>query len=246
MSNSPKTIFLNEFKIDTDTPGDVSFSTTNGKNSYFNHNIRATDFIIADSNTGQEVSLLNNLGGIASGSNGKYSQICLPNDGEVKIDGSLQESVSIISGTGIGSLTFTPLELVLGASYHVKFAGRISSDSKELINMTAYLGDDTLYTTEIDSTDIKIENLGGQSYVYECEFDLTVIESGLSGKIYSNGQLFYVKGTGQNSLRGSSNEYILNKDLTSNLDMDIKIQWITGADSSEYILNKMVRITRMF
>ena len=47
-------------------------------------------------------------------------------------------------------------------------------------------------------------------------------------------------------LRGSSNETFLNKDLTSNLNLDIKIKWETSANNGEYIINKMFRITKMY
>ena len=197
------------------------------------------------------------FGGGGGGSNGKYSQICLPpttgqtiGSGQVKIDGDETSSISIVAGNSVGSLTFTSTELSLGASYHVKFAGTIRSDSKESINMTSYLGGENenniLFTTKIDNTDIKIDNLSGNVYVYECEFDFTVVESGSSGKIYSNGQILYVKGTSQNSLRGSSNETFLYKDLTSNLNIDIKIKWENSANNGEYIINKMFRITKMY
>ncbi len=195
--------------------------------------------------------------GGGGGSNGKYSQICLPPDsgqtsgnGQVIINGNNTDSntaVSIIDGNSVGSLTFTPTELSLGASYHVKFAGTITSDSKEKINMTVYLGNTIIFSTKVDSTDIEIENLTNKTYVYECEFDFTIIKTGLNGKIYSNGQILYVKGSNPNSLRGSSAELeVDNIDLSSNLDADIKIMWIDSNDTDEKIINKMVRITKMY
>ena len=192
--------------------------------------------------------------GGGGGSNGKYSQICLPPDsgqtsgnGQVIIDGKESSSVSVIDGNSVGSLTFTPTELSLGASYHVKFAGTITSDSKEKINMTVYLGNTIIFSTKVDSTDIEIENLTNKTYVYECEFDFTIIKTGSNGKIYSNGQILYVKGSNPNSLRGSSAELeVDNIDLSSNLDADIKIMWIDSNDTDEKIINKMVRITKMY
>ena len=113
--------------------------------------------------------------------------------------------------------------------------------------MTVYLGNTIIFSTKVDSTDIEIENLTNKTYVYECEFDFTIIKTGLNGKIYSNGQILYVKGSNPNSLRGSSAELeVYNIDLASNLDADIKIMWIDSNDTDEKIINKMVRITKMY
>ena len=143
----------------------------------------------------------------------------------------------------------------LGASYHVKFAGNITSDSKKKINMTAYFGNDILFTSSVDDTDdnidngtdIKIEDLKSKLTVYECEFDFTIYQIGSNGKIYSNGQILWIKGTDPKNLRGSSTDnFIDNINLTTNLTLDIKIYWENSADQDEELINKMVRITKMF
>jgi hypothetical protein len=192
------------------------------------------------------------------GTNGKYSQICLPPDegktsgnGQVMINGDNTDettAISIVDGNSIGSLIFTPSDLSLGASYNIKIAGAIKTNSQNMgLNISFYLGTNLIYSTRIYDEDIQIDNLNDTNYVYECETDFTIYESGSTGKLYSNGQIFYVRGTNQDNLRGSSSELEVNGiDLSANLALDIKIKWETSADIGEQITNKMFRVTRMF
>jgi len=177
---------------------------------------------------------------------GKYSQI----NGDIIIHGDNTSSTSaksIISGTGLGSLDFSLSELSIGSSYHIKIAGSITTKDKRNINISCYLGTTIIYSTSIDTDDITIEKLNSDNYAYESEIDFTIHSSGSNGKIYSNGQLLYTKGTSQNNLRGNSSEKTVNSiDLSNNLLLDIKIYWENSADTDESLTNKMVRITKMF
>lgn len=180
------------------------------------------------------------------GNYGKYSQI----NGDVIIHGDNTSSTnakSIISGTGLGSLNFSLNELSNGSSYHIKIAGSISTKNQRKINISCYLGTTIIYSTSINTDDIIIENLNSDDYAYESEIDFTIHSSGSNGKIYSNGQLLYTKGTAHNNLRGNSSEKTVNGiDLSNNLLLDIKIYWDDFANSDESLTNKMVRITKMF
>jgi len=196
---------------------------------------------------------LSTINGVAYSSNsisasldGKYSQI----NGDVIIHGDNTSSTtvkSIISGTGLGSLDFSLSELSIGSSYHIKIAGSITTKHKRKLNISCYLGTTIIYSTSIDTDDITIEDLNSDVYAYESEIDFTIHSSGSNGKIYSNGQLLYTKGTSQNNLRGNSSEKTVNSiDLSNNLLLDIKIYWENSADTDESLTNKMVRITKMF
>ena len=233
------------FKINA---GDVSinFTSQDNKDSIFNHTIEAQDFIV-DTGT-QKLSVKDFIlsgggGGGGGGTNGKYSQW-----GQVEIKSENTGAYSILTADQhVGSTSFSSSELLAGTSYHVKFAGTVYTDSKEKVEFSAFLGTDKIYTTTIDTTDYEFENLG-QTYVYEVEFDFVVGDTtaGLT-QIYTNGQLLYVKGVSQNNIRGMSSEYISNIDLTTgDKALDIKFEWVDAPDTSDIILNKMVRVTKMY
>jgi len=210
----------------------------------------------------QTVNNLNGGGGGGNGSNGKYSQICKAiNDGQVRVDGdnsSIPEGVSVISGSSQGSLTFTPSELSLGSSYHVKIGGIISmqhNQGRKLRFTYKLMGPDTndtnddtiIYTSQINDEDLEVENKNSAEYVYESELDFTVYNTGTNGELYANGQILYVNETQvETSIKGTSSEKYTTLDLSQNLTLDIEISWEPNADSNEYIINKMVRVTRMF
>jgi hypothetical protein len=188
--------------------------------------------------------------GGGGGSNGKYSQICLPPDsgqtsgnGQVIINGDNTDTntaISLVDGNSIGSLIFTPSELSLGASYHIKIGGSISSDTKNMeLNISAYLGSTLIYSTAINNQDIQIDDLKSIEYTYECDLDFTVNKIGTDGHIYSNGQVLYVTDRQNNNVRGSSSDKESSLDLSNNLTLDIKMKW-------ETVANKMFRVTKMY
>ena len=204
------------------------------------------------------VQTVNNLN-CGTASNGKYSQICRAiNNGQVRVDGdnsAIPQGVSIISGSAQGSLTFTPSELSLGSSYHIKIGGVISmqhNQGRKLRFTYKLMGSDTnddtiIYTSQINDEDLEVENKNSTEYVYESELDFTVYKTGTSGELYANGQILYVNETQvETSIKGSSSEKYTTLDLSQNLTLDIEISWEDEADSNEYIINKMVRVTRMF
>lgn len=188
------------------------------------------------------------LANLSNISNGKYSQV----NGDVIVTGDntdLANHISIIGGTGFGSLIFSPEELTVGSSYHIKIAGTLQTHKKKKINISIYFDSTKIFETKIETidSDILIDGLNNNSYAYESEIDFTITNDGLNGSIYSNGQILYVKNSSFNGLRGSSSEYIVNNiNLTNNLLLDIRIYWEDSADDSELLTNKMVRITKMF
>jgi len=259
------TIHLNTFVLDTST-SNISFTTSDGKNSHFNHNVRAEDFVIVNGSTGQETSLLNfiNGGGGGGDSNGfqvgKYSQVCLPGNGQISIDGGVNEDentpVSIIGGASSrGSLVFSPSELSEGSSYHTKIGGTIQTDTKNMeLNISFVLNgvdlngeafSDLIFTTELYGDEFKLDRLD-VDYTYECEVDFSVYGSGATRTIYSNGQLVYVSGTGKTDLKGLSTEMSSEVDLTNPVTLDILMKWNSVADVGETVTNKMVRVNRLF
>ena len=235
-------------KIETTEMENTSSDTIDIKDSFDMNN----HDILSVNNINTSNINLSTINGVAYSSNqtsasyGKYSQI----NGDVIIHGDNTSSTtakSIISGTGVGSLDFSLSELSIGSSYHIKIAGSITTKHKRNLNISCYLGTTIIYSTSIDTDNITIEKLDGDNYAYESEIDFTIHSSGSNGKIYSNGQLLYTKGTSQNNLRGNSSEKTVNGiDLTNNLLLDIKIYWDDSADSDESLTNKMVRITKMF
>ena len=259
-----KTIHLNTFVIDTNS-SNISFTTSDGKNSHFNHNVSAEDFIIVDTSTGQETSLLNfMISGGGGGGNGfqvgKYSQVCLPDDCQISVDGGVNNDentpVSIIGGASSrGSLVFSPSELSEGSSYHTKIGGTIQTETKNMeLNISFVLNgvdlngeafSDLIFTTELYGDEFKLDKLNAV-YTYECEVDFSVYGSGAIRTIYSNGQLVYVSGTGKTNLKGLSTEMSSEVDLTNPVTLDILMKWNSVADTAETATNKMVRVTRLF
>ena len=170
---------------------------------------------------------------------GKYQQT----GNDVQVGPSSTTETSIVS-SGVGSLSFSPTELTLGASYHVRLGGLFESNNQRNLQVRMTLGGVDILNTEF----MELADLSGGPFAYEIEIDFIVKSAGASGSVYTSGAIGYVRRSPlqeDNGWRGQAFGDIVAVDLTQSRVLDITFQWEQN-DSGLTITNQALTVSKTY
>ena len=220
---SAESIYLIDGTIRGDRTLDLSGAFvlfTNGSNNILKLNPSTNDITFSNAYTfptadgsGDQVLKTDGSGNLSFGTaaTGLYAQTVVSST----ITNTTTET-SIV-GTGVGSLTLGANTLTAGDSYHAKIGGVIAAQNGDDITIKIKSGTTVLATTGTISLS-PTTDLG-----WECELDFTVVSTGATGEICTNGNFAYTRNTG--GLEGYVFQDVETFDSTVDNTIDITVTW---------------------